>query len=399
MSIFSFKKRPSFFFVFDIRDDSVTAAVAKFEKDKKPDLILCQNFKIENQNPADYQKYLASMLSTLNNAIIANRKNFIKTGNKEKIAKYFFFIGSPWSVSQSKMIKILKDRPFEITNDLLDKIVTNEESETETEIEKSSNKADWAILEEKIIQVKLNGYKVEKIFNKKTNALEAELFVSFLPNEIKNKIYSFTDKNNGGIKIEHLHSSIFSSYTFFRDLFSDKNNFISIDIGQLITDVYVVRDDTVYGVASFPFGEKNILDTIVQKANMPESVVLSAINMGCHGTCDEKTEKEMKKVMAPGINAWLEKLNVAVSKVCAEMDIPKDIFIIENSNLIKTMMKEVKKENMIKILGTKMEIESIGEGTMNNFVVNGKVFKNEPYAKMDLIFLDKIIQKNHHTAF
>src|SRR5690349_10229074 len=101
MNLFSFKKEPTLSFVFDIRDTYITVAAAKFEKGNNPELVLCQNFKIECQNPADHEKYLSSMLKTLDNGIVAVRKGLVKIGNKDKIGKYFFFVGSPWSVSES----------------------------------------------------------------------------------------------------------------------------------------------------------------------------------------------------------------------------------------------------------------------------------------------------------
>ncbi len=394
MSIFSFKNKPSLSLIFDIRDTSISIAAATFEKNKKPELVLCQNFKIEKQNISNWEKYLISMLNTLDDGMISMRKNLAKNGNREKIDKYFFFVGSPWSISQSKMIQILKDRPFEVTNDLLEKLTTDTEMETEKQIEETSNASDWVILEEKIIQVKLNGYKVEKISNKKTNDLEAELFISFVPHTIKNQIFRFTDMHNNKIKIGKLHSSLFSSYMFFRDLYPDKNNFVYIDIGEIITDAYIVRDDIVYGIISFPYGEKDIKNTMIKKSGLSESVVLSALSIVCHGACDEKTEKVIKDLMNPAIEAWVQKLNASISKVCTEMDIPKNIFIIENSDMIRTMMKKIKKDQNIVLLGTKMEVYSEGEGILNNFVVNGKMFKNEPYVKMDLVFLDKITQKS-----
>ncbi len=393
MSIFSLKRKPAISLVFDIRDTSISVAAVRFEKNKKPELVSCQNLKIEAKDPTNHERYLISMLNTLDNSIFSIRKNLIKMGNKNNIEKYFYFIGSPWSVSQSKMIKIVKDRSYEITNDLLEKIITNEKSSAENLLEKSSEKADWVLLEEKIIQVKLNGYKTEKIFNRKTNDLEAELFISFIPAKIKNQIDRFTNKNIGKIKAGHLNSSAFSAYMFFRDLYQDKNSFIYIDIGDLITDAYIVKEDVIYGVISFPYGEKTIINTIVKKSGQPENIVLSSLSMTCHGVCDEKTVKTISDLINPAISEWLEKLNSYISKVSTEMDIPKNVFMMENSDLIRTMVREIKKNGNMTILGTKMEISYTGEGALNNCIVNGKVFKNEPYIKMDLVFLDKMVQK------
>src|SRR3990167_6593310 len=127
MSLFSFKKKNFLSLVFDIRDSSITIAAAKFESGQKLEMVQCQNFKIEEKNTSDANKYTSGMLKALNDGILSIRKSLAKTGNKEDINKYFFFLDSPWSVSQAKLVKIIKDRPFEVNKNLLDKMVSGEE--------------------------------------------------------------------------------------------------------------------------------------------------------------------------------------------------------------------------------------------------------------------------------
>jgi hypothetical protein len=221
MSFFSLKNNPAVSLIFDVRDYAISIAAIKLKEDGKPEMILCKRFEIKNTDTTDYAKYTDSMIKTLDNGIIAIRKSLARMGNLDKIKDYHFFIGSPWSVSESKKIKIVKDRPFEVTKEIIERIVNDEELATEQGLSKKNN-ANWKLLEEKIIQFKLNGYKVEKIFDKKITELEAEVFVSFIPRIIHN----YLSKLNltGAINVT-LNSSTLA-HTFFRDLYADRNNFI-----------------------------------------------------------------------------------------------------------------------------------------------------------------------------
>lgn len=125
MNLFSFKKKSYLSFVFDIRDTSISVATTKFENNKKPEIIYCQNFKIDYQEDIESKKYTTSMIRTLDKAILTVRKNIIKIGFKGDIKKYSFFIGSPWSVSQSKTIKFIKDKVFNVDNSFLRRIILN----------------------------------------------------------------------------------------------------------------------------------------------------------------------------------------------------------------------------------------------------------------------------------
>ncbi len=389
MSIFSSKNKSSLSLVFDLRDSYVSIAAINFVNESKPEIILCQNFEINPSNHEDYGKYTSSMLSSVKEGILAVRKDLAKKGSKESIRKYHFFIGSPWSVSESKTIKIIKNKKFEVTKEILGKIVSDEEETIKKDMSTSIKLENWKILEEKIVEFKLNGYKAEKVFDKKITELEAELFVSFIPVEVYKGL---SDITSGGHIKTTMNSSMLASYIFFRDLYSDKNNFICVDIGNFVTDIFFVRNDVISGAVSFPLGEKDLIKTMMSHAKIPESSIMTYINMMCHGACEEETKKETKRLLKESKNIWLEKFKLAMSKISSETDIPKNIFVIENTNLVRAMMKELSDED-VNIMGMKMAVEHISEAMIDNNIENGKDFKNEPYIKIDTVFLDKIIFK------
>lgn len=389
MNLFSFKKKSYLSFVFDIRDTSISVAAARFEKDKKPELVYCQNFKINSQYSENTNKHILSMVKTLDKAIITTRKNLIKIGEKSIIKKYSFFIGSPWSVSQSKMIKVIKEKDFSINSDFLSKIVLSEKDRIEKEIENNSKGVDWKLIEENIIQAKLNGYKIDKIYEKKAKDVEIDIFISFVPQEVLNKISFTTDSRK---MIQQTNSCILSSFTFLRDLYSDKNDFIYIDISESITDIYVVRDDVVFGIISFPFGEKNIIQTISQSSKLSEDLVLSSINIKCHGKCDKKEHDKMEELLKIGMSKWFEKFNETLLKICSEKDIPRNILILPNTDLIDNFAERIKDNTefeLFKKFGIDVKVEILKESILDDLIINGKFFKKEPYVKMDLIFLNK----------
>ena len=52
---------------------------------------------------------------------------------------------------------------FEINNQTLGQILSGEESDIEKTLEESTSKPNWKVLEERIVQSKINGYKVENL--------------------------------------------------------------------------------------------------------------------------------------------------------------------------------------------------------------------------------------------
>ena len=331
-----------------------------------------------------------------NMAILSVRQSLVKIGSKEMIEKYYFFIGSPWSISQAKTIKIIKDKPFEITNKVLSQILVGEESEIEKNIEYNTSEKNLKIMEEKIIQSKLNGYKVEDIYRKKTLNLAVELFVTFIPSEIKDKICLNLNEKIGKNAQKQNHSCILSSYSYLRDLYSDKNDFIYADIGKLITDIYVVRDDIIFAIASIPYGEENIMQVSLNRTKLPKDVFLSNISIAEDKNFDLPVDNNSSESLRLGLNFWKNKFKETLSKICNEMNIPNNIFIIPNSKIANVLVKDLSedaKNVKLEVHGTKIDVLIITENIINSFIENSKTFVNEPYVKMDTIFVNKLLNK------
>ncbi len=394
MSFFLFKNKPSLSFVFNIRDTSISLAAVRFETDKKPEIILCQSFELKQQDSKYYKEYLSSMLGVLDEAVVSIRKGLVKIGNKEKIGHYYFFVGSPWSVSEAKTVKITRDKMFEINNKMLGQIIIEEESVIERNLEEKTLKQTWKVLEEKIIQAKINGYKIDNFYGKKTTNLTIELFTSFVPTELKERLSFYLDaKASRSIK-RHNNSCILSSYSFFRDLYLEKNDFIYVDIGKLITDVYVVRDDIVFGIASFPFGEENIIQASLLRTNLSRDIFMSHISIGKDSKYELISHNNVEDLLKMGFDIWEEKLKDSLLKICTEMNIPNNMFVITNSEITNLLIRNLsikEKNKQLQIMRSKIKLSHIYEHVLNNFVSNGKDFANEPYIKMDIIFLNKVL--------
>ena len=192
-----------------------------------------------------------------------------------------------------------------------------------------------------------------------------------------------------------LNSCIMSSYSYLRDLYSDKNDFIYIDVGDLITDAYVVKNDVIQATVSIPLGKKQILRSASARTQTPADILLSAMHITHRGDNALPYEKA-NKIAKDAIKDWLKQLNESISNVCADINIPKNIFFITNDQLTDILITEINsnaKTRQFRIFNEDTEIMSVDENVLNNLISNGTVYKDEPHIKMDLVFLDKMVYK------
>lgn len=400
MNLFSFlKKKTSLSIVFDIREFTLSVAIVKIIKRQKPTIIYCHNFKIEEFEINVYRKYTESLIKAVDKALIEVKKTLQKIGNTEKIGGYYFFVGSPWVVSQSKEIKVSKDKPFEINDTFLKRIILSREEESLKELD-GKNPLNWSVLEEKIIDSKLNGYKVNNLYKRKAREIEVHSFVSFIPKDLKEKFNSIIGCGISECPEHHTHSSTISSFTFLRDLFSDKNDFVYLDIGGKITDIYIVKEDIIHGIVSIPMGEDFILENIGKKTGQTKDIILSQLNMYFDGHCTDEDKGKISSSIKSGIDEWSNILKDAFLKICNEKETPRELLIIPNSNLTKIMSRIIKEDVDFtkKIFNKGLNVTSINESSMNAIISGGKIFRDEPFVKMNVIFIDKLSKEKRFYA-
>ncbi len=382
MSFFSFAKKQNVTQVIEIRDTFISSSVVVFEKGSKPKVLFCDNIKIANTDFSDSQKHMDKMLETLLDTIQSTKVKLVKIGNHRNIDAYQIFLSPLWCISVTNSIKNKKDVPFLIDSNFVEKILEQNESENDS--------ADLIILEKKIVESKVNGYKVQSLIGSKGTEVEIEIFTSYIARSLKNRIAKmFEDIRRR--KDYTLTSNALSSYSFFRDLYMDKNDFMYFDIGELITEISLVRDDSLFGTVSLPIGKNTILKNISKRFKLPHNLSISKINLASQGS--QNTSPEEKKVLSDQVSIVLNAADTAITKICNPIDLPKNIFILRNDDFANVIIREIDKVKNLQILQSfnhTMAIIPIDEGILNTYITNGKVFKNYPHVKIDVLFVNKI---------
>jgi hypothetical protein len=144
-----------------------------------------------------------------------------------------------------------------------------------------------------------------------------------------------------------------------------------------------------------PFGEEDIIQTSLAKTNLSRDVFMSHISIGHDKKFYLLSHNNGGDLLRIGFDLWVNKLKYTLSKICTEMNVPNNMFIIANSIVSDILTKELSsivKNKTFEMLGSKVEVSVIKEGVINSLMLNGQILTNEPYIKMDLIFLDKLLK-------
>lgn len=401
MSFFSFSKKnkQKYSLLFDIRGDSVVSAIVKISGTESPEIIYSNNIPVVMREEIDTQRYTAFIMKGLGASVDDVYKNGVvktlKTLDKgAKIEDIHIILSSPWVLSQSKDIVIKKDKEFKIDQNLLKKIIQSEETSVLTSdifsTKESDKKIGTEVIEEKIIQSRLNGYKVNSVFQKSVSELELNLLVSVSNTSFIKDMKTSIGKIFGQNKI-FFHSFLLCGFSVIRDIYPYKNDFIFIDVGAETTDVCVVTDDVIHKIYSYSLGKNDIIRKISEKTGNPYDMAVSLLNMQCSGNCDEKQIGRNETALNEVILEWTEELYRIFDTLISRNNIPKDIFFSIDDDIINIIGKKMQAYKTAgSILNNDFVINLINDGAFNNFVNKGKIPVNDARLKECVFFLNKL---------
>jgi len=405
MSFFDFnKKKKKISLLFELRGDAVASSIIKTHIQEKPEILYSNKRTVTNREKIDPKKYAQILMKELDKLVEETYKvgilKILKVLDKNiEISDVHVVLSSPWVLSQSKNIRIKKNKGFQINREFLQNILLNEEnnlSSPEIFYKKDDRRDDNILLiEEKIVQSKLNGYKVHSIFEKFVTCLELNLFLSvsnyFFIENIK-KVISKTFIR----KPIFFHSFVLAGFSVIRDIVPHNNDYIFVDIGAEVTDICFVNDSAIHSVYTYPFGKNNIVRKIVEKTKNTYDTVISLINMQCDNKCDERALTINEKALDESVSDWASGLYKIFTSLTSKGGIPRDIILLIDDKLANIIGKKIKTNKLksFKMINNDFNVNFINDNKFNNLVNKNKFFEDDFTLKICTIYLDKLTQKN-----
>ena len=112
---------------------------------------------------------------------------------------------------------------------------------------------EFRVIELKNIKMTLNGYETSDSLDKKTKELEIIIFISICGEQVLAKIED-TIGQYFHFKQMKFSSFALSFFTIARDAYSKQEDFLLAHIGGEMTDIYMVKKNSLRESISFPLG-------------------------------------------------------------------------------------------------------------------------------------------------
>lgn len=378
--------------VFHIGSGSVAGYIVKLSKRTKPEIIYSKRESILFQKNLNLKRHFNLMVNALDSVAKDIQKQGLLHLNFTGLRNYgvrnaHYMLSSPWCASQTKIIKIKKDKLFEVSHESISNILNEQENKflSDDSIENS------IIIEKKIIEAKLNGYKTSEIYGKKTNEVEISLFLTSASESTLKKIKD-TVGNHFNFHSSNFHSFALASFSAIRDIYPDRESFIYIDIHGELTDLSIVKENVFVESASFPIGRNFFIRQLSEKLRVSANEAVSLLNLSVKGRLNKETSEKVMVAIDSSLKSWSENFHSALTSLSLRMNLPRTIFIIVNDELSSLWARKLKDEKFSQFSMTEeffdviiLDNEKLGENCKSD-----KDLKKEPILELECLFLNKL---------
>lgn len=190
-------------------------------------------------------------------------------------------------------------------------------------------------IENKIIDISVNGYHLQKIRDIKHNDIELSIFRSYISKEIHEEITQIIKEQTHHIDEIRMVSSSMESFELIKEMFPNEDNFCFLNIGGEITEVGIVDNDIFVDHATFPMGKHSFSRKLNMFLDHKENIdVVSFIG---DANSDYKLNSEKNSALEKLKKEWISKIQKTLNSFNG--DYPKKVFILTEEGSISFFRK------------------------------------------------------------
>ena len=373
--------------IFDVGSSSVGAALSWLGGEGPPRIIQSVREPIVLEEKTEFERFLTLTAKALE--VVAEKISKSGLGAPQKV---FCILSSPWYVSQTRVITIEKNTPLlfteKIAKGLVDKEITLFEEEYRAKYAHPQEKI--RTLEVRTIRTSLNGYETPHPFHQRAKQFEMTIFISISPEAVLARFEEAVRKYFHARKINFA-SFVMASFIVARDVFSHEENFLLIDLGGEVTDISLIKKNTLMGSISYPAGTNFIVRRVAEGIGVTLPEAISAISLYKDGHAAGTIAKKLDPVMAELKKQWLSKFQESLANLTNDISIPSKIFMAVDREYADFFTAIIKTEqfNQYTLTDSKFEIAFLGSEALSGTTLFGEGVPRDPFIIIEVICIDR----------
>jgi len=401
MTLFNKKqglKEGSFVAIFDIASASVGGLLFKYHKNGIPEIVNCV------RKPADFplDNGFKPIWRSLHQAFKNVNDHLIKNVNKKPEIAFCIF-SSPWYISQTRIIKVKRDKSFMISKDLIKNLLEDEMNSFKKLWQKSplSPKGKSIVLEKALLKSVINGYSIKNPVSLSAENLDIFCFLSLglkeMEEKIKEDILNYIKPNN-----IHFHSFSFTLFSILKNLINTEEGFMFLDITGELTDIFLIRNGIIEESNCFSRGENFLIRRLASAFNIDMAEARSIMTQYQRKELENSNSEKISTILKPAGEEWARSLKKMFEEMAQEKPLPHHLYFCGPSSTIKEIKEPIATQNFTTLttLNTTFLIKHFNpEALINHFNFDkGFSTSKDIFLLIETLFSENILKNNTKNA-
>ncbi len=311
--------------VFYIGNGVVKAGLVVHEKNKAPRIVSLIVKDLPHHEERDREHLEKRILSEFNELVTEFKnhqiKNLLDKGISVSIKNALVLLSSPWYISETSIIKMKEQKPFVVTEQLIEKA-----KDDIIKGYRDAHKLDVTVLEQKIINIILNGYPTTEPLRKKVQTLDMNIFTSFARKSSVDQIKDIINKNFHTTSTT-VHSQSIVSFSVISNIWREMLQYIIVDVTSQLTELVAIRKGTLSEAYSFPKGKQFLVRIISEGLSVSTEVAESMIRMKNNGEIDADLDTKISTFLKKANDEWLKDFSNSLRVMSGSTSLPNSFFL------------------------------------------------------------------------
>ena len=345
------------FILFDIDSASIGGGLVRYGKDTQGKILETQVLfsvrkNITDGNEYPFEKFFDQTIKTFKKVAEEVHLQSLVT-----IDGIYINVSVPWMSAQKRIIEYTKEKPFVLSQELLDELIQKEiEAPLHHNLEYADH--DVELIRRRTLDIYANGYRARNPIGKEMSDLRIHSLVSVISTTTKQKFYEVIEQVFH--RTPQLVSNTFVNYQAMKLLLPTLDNAFIIDMSGEVTSVLVVKKDQLNHIGSIPLGTHHIVRSLRDTLGISIQKARSLIRLQSQGTLDATYEASLSKAMETAFRVWFKSFYALIDTYGQHGLLPRTmVFKTDNEHLRWCREYLLREDSLYEHMDTRGRVEMI----------------------------------------
>ncbi len=337
------KEKPEYGILIDINSGNVGVAILALMKEKdESKLIFTHRLHMRiGASVISPEDRMRQMRETLFSASLILSRDGLQAlalaDPKARIEKLFLVSSSPWAHTLSREVLFENEKEFKVTEELLSDLSTSAINIDTGELhDPAVFKSEYEVIERATVNVRINGYIVAHPLELSGQHISLSEVTGFVLKDILDAVTEVRDKIFADTPIE-THTSMFTSYCVFRDLFPETEDMTLVHVTGEATELALIERGLLEETHSVLYGYNTLIREIIEKTKETPEHIVSMLR----SFAENRLHDESQSLIEAQASLFDQKFNELCALISSKRSIPKTVILLVEPGMLDFIKSRV----------------------------------------------------------